>query len=46
MVIQRPSTARTVRQAIHDVDAGAVPVVLVLESDLLQHGLAGVLPTP
>jgi Replication-relaxation len=46
MVIQHPATAHTVRQAIHDVDAGAVPVVLVLESDLLQHGLAGVLPTP
>jgi hypothetical protein len=45
MVILHPATAHTVRQAIHVVDAGAVPVVLVLESDLLQHGLAGVLPT-
>ena len=43
MVIQHPATARTVRQAIHDVDAGAVPVLLVLESDLLQRGLASVL---
>ena len=46
MVIQHPATTRTVRQAIHDVDAGAIQVLLVLESDLLQRGLAEVLPRP
>jgi protein involved in plasmid replication-relaxation len=46
MVIQHPATARTVRQSIHDVDAGAVPVLLVLESDLLRHGLVDVLSRP
>ena len=46
MVIQHPATARTVRQAIHDVDAGAVPVLLVFESDLLRRGLVDVLSRP
>lgn len=46
MVIQHPSTAHTVRQAIHNVDAEAVSVLLVLESDLLRLGLVGVLSRP
>ena len=46
MVIQHPATAQTLRQAIRDVDAGAVPLLLVLESDLLQRGLVAVLPRP
>jgi hypothetical protein len=39
MVIQRIATAKTIRTAIHEVGADDVPVVLVLEADLLQHGL-------
>jgi hypothetical protein len=39
VVIQRPATARTIREAIDGVGAGDVPVVLVLEADLMQHGL-------
>ena len=44
VVIQRIATATTIRTAIHEVGAGDVPVVLVLEADLLRHGLANVLP--
>ncbi len=43
VVIQRASTATTIRTAIHGVGAGDVPVVLVLEADLIQHGLLKVL---
>ena len=39
VVIQRVSTAETIREAIREVRADDVPVVLVLESDLLRHGL-------
>ena len=39
VVIQHSSTAKTIRKAIDEVGAGDVPVVLVLEADLLQHGL-------
>jgi len=39
VVIQRDSTATTIRAAIDGVEAGDVPVVLALETDLLQHGL-------
>jgi hypothetical protein len=46
VVIQRASSATTIRKAIHEVGAGDVPVVLVLEADLLKHGLANVLPHP
>ncbi len=45
VVIQRSSTANTIRKAIDEVGAGDVPVVLVLEADLLKHGLATVLPS-
>jgi hypothetical protein len=38
VVIQRRATAQTIRTAIHEVGAD-VPVVLVLEEDLVQHGL-------
>ena len=43
VVIQRASTAETIREAIREVGAGSVPVVLALEADLLKHGLANVL---
>jgi hypothetical protein len=43
MVIQRSSTARTILEAIHDVEAFDVPVVMVLEADLVRRGLLGVL---
>jgi hypothetical protein len=46
MVIQRASTAETIREAIREVGAGSVPVVLVLEAHLLQHGLTNVLLHP
>jgi hypothetical protein len=46
VVIQRSSTAHTIRTAIHQVGAGDVPVVLVLEADLLKQGLATILPHP
>jgi len=39
VVIQRASTAKTIRAAIREVGARDVPVVLVLEADLLKHGL-------
>jgi hypothetical protein len=39
VVIQRMATAKTIRAAMRDVGAGDVPVVLVLEAGLLQHGL-------
>ncbi len=39
VVIQRASTAKTIREAINKVGAGDVPVVLALEADLMQHGL-------
>jgi len=43
VVIQRASTAETIREAIREVEAGSVPVVLALETDLLKHGLTNVL---
>jgi hypothetical protein len=43
VVIQRASTAETIHEAIRDVGAGSVSMVLVLEADLLKHGLANVL---
>ncbi len=46
MVIQQASTAETIREAIRQVGAGDVPVVLVLEVDLLKHGLTNVLLHP
>src|SRR5260370_6939690 len=46
VLIQRTSTAKTIRTAIHNVGADDLPVVLVLEADLLRHGLANVLPCP
>jgi hypothetical protein len=39
MVIQRASTAETIRKAINEVGAGDVPVLLVLRGDLLKYGL-------
>ena len=39
VVIQRASTAKTIREAIDEVGAEDVPVVLVLEADLIKHGL-------
>ena len=39
VVIQRTSTAKTIRKAIDEVGAGDVQVALVLEADLMQHGL-------
>jgi hypothetical protein len=39
VVIQRASTAETIREAICEVKAGSVPVVLALEADLLKHGI-------
>ncbi len=39
VVIQHSSTAKTIRTAIHAVGANDVPVVLVPETDLMQHGL-------
>lgn len=44
MVVQRASTAQTIREAISKVGADDVPVVLVLEAVLLKHGLTNVLP--
>jgi hypothetical protein len=46
MVIQRRATAQTIRTAIHEVGADDVPVVLVIETDLLEQGIANVLPRP
>jgi len=46
VVIQRRATAKTIRTAIHEVGARDVPVVLVLEADVLRHGLANVLLCP
>jgi hypothetical protein len=43
VVIQMASTAKTIRTAIREVGAGDVPVVLVLEADLMQQGLLKVL---
>src|SRR6266566_1029499 len=39
VVIQRIATAKTILTAIHEVGAGDVLVVLVLEADLLRYGL-------
>ncbi len=39
VVVQRRVTAQTIRTAIHEVGADDVPVVLALETDLMQHGL-------
>ncbi len=39
VVIQRASTAETIREAIYEVGAGDVPVVLALEADLMEYGL-------
>lgn len=39
VVIQLVASAKTIREAIDEVGAGDVPVVLVLEADLMQHGL-------
>ncbi len=39
VVIQHSSTAKTIRKAIDEVGAGDVPVVLALETDVIQHGL-------
>ncbi len=39
VVIQRPATAKIIREAIGKVGAGDVPVVLVLEVNLMQYGL-------
>src|SRR5437763_12633233 len=39
VVIQRIASAKTIRTAIHEVGADDVPVVLALETDLMQHGL-------
>ncbi len=46
LVIQRASTAETIREAIREVGVGSVPVVLALEADLLKQGLANVLLHP
>ena len=46
MVIQRASTAQTIRKAIHDVGADGVWVILALETELLKHGLANILCHP
>lgn len=43
VVIQRMSTAETIREAISKVGADDVPVVLALEADLLKHGLSRML---
>jgi hypothetical protein len=43
VVIQRASTAKTIRAAIDEVGADDVLVVLALEVDLMQHGLLRVL---
>ncbi len=39
VVIQWIATAKTIREAIREVGARDVPVVLVLEADLLKYGL-------
>jgi Replication-relaxation len=39
VVIQRASTARTIREAIDRVGAADVPVMMVLEVNLMKHGL-------
>jgi hypothetical protein len=39
VVIQRRATAQTIRIAIHEVEADDVPVVLALETDVVQYGL-------
>ena len=39
VVMHRPEAARKIRQAIQEVGAADVPVALVPETDLLQHGL-------
>jgi hypothetical protein len=46
MIIQRPSTAETIRKAIHEVGADDVRLVLALETELLKCGLMHVLPHP
>jgi hypothetical protein len=46
MVIQRAATAETIREAIREVGAGSVLVVLALEADLLKYGLTSVLLHP
>jgi hypothetical protein len=43
MVIQRASSAETIREAIREVGAGSVPVDLVLEDELLKLGFVNVL---
>jgi hypothetical protein len=44
VAIQRASTAETIREAIREVGADSVPVVLALEADLLRYGLLKLLP--
>jgi hypothetical protein len=46
MLLQRASTAETIRKAIHEVGADGVRMVLALEADLLKHGLATMLRHP